>query len=155
MGETRNVEGYKFAFKQRVRYQHVDVQGIVYHARYIDFLEGGRMEYFRNIGITSKNMIEKGYDFVNVEIHCYYKKPAHLDEVILINTKLSWIRNSSFCFEYVLQEQKSGNILVTANSLHVMVDSHTYRPRRIPDQYRELFRQFEGDTLTEYGLNAL
>lgn len=143
------LDGFKFAVEQRIRYQHVDVQGVVYHVRYIDFLEAGRMEYLRNLGITSKIMNENGYDFVNVEVHCHFRKPAHLDDVILINTRLAWMRNASFGFEYAIEQEETGDILVTANTTHVMVQVHTFRPVRIPDEYRRLFKEFEGERLKE------
>lgn len=143
------LQPFKFRVEQRIRYQHVDIQGVVYHVRYIDFLEVGRMEYLRNLGITIRNMNQKGYDFVNIEVHCYFKKPAYLDDMIIINTRLAWMRKSSFGFEYVLEREENGEILVTANTTHVMVHVHTFEPVRIPEEYRILFRHFEEGRLEE------
>lgn len=144
---------FKFASKERVRYQHIDMQGVVYNSRYVDFLESGRMEYFRNLGITSKNMITKGYDFLNVRLYCNFVNPACLDEVILIYTRLAWIRNSSFGFYYVLKEKEENTILTTASTAHVMVNSSNFQPIRIPNEYRVVFKKFEGNDLKEYGPN--
>lgn len=144
------MERFKFAVEERVRYQHVDIQGIVYYARYVEWLEIGRMEYLRHLGITSKSMNEKGYDFVNVEVHCQFKKPAHLDEVILICTRLAWIKNSSFGFDYLFQEKETKRVLVTANTTHVMVNVNTFKPIRVPQEYRTLFQEFEGNLLNYY-----
>lgn len=141
------MEGYKFAAKERVRYQHIDVQGIVFHPRYVEFLAQARVEYLRNLDITIRSLTDKGYDLVTREVNCYFKKPAHLDEMILINTRVAWIRNTSFGFEYVLQEEKTGDILVTASSGHNMVCLGALKPVRIPDEYREIILELEGPQL--------
>ena len=44
-------DDFKFHCTVRVRWSEGDPQGIVYNARYFDYIEVAQVEYFRNLGI--------------------------------------------------------------------------------------------------------
>ena len=54
----------EFIVPVRVYYEDVDVAGIVYYANYLRYLERGRSEWIRDIGIDQSYLIEKEFDNV-------------------------------------------------------------------------------------------
>ena len=50
---------------QRVYYEDTDFSGVVYHARYLHFLERGRTDYLRLLGVAQREL--EGVDVENVE----------------------------------------------------------------------------------------
>jgi acyl-CoA thioesterase FadM len=57
-----------------------------------------------------------------------------------------FVKNSSFGFEHVIRHE-NGTILAVASSVLVHLNPATHRPERIPDSYRSLIREFEGDNV--------
>ena len=66
----------------RVRYGETDQMGVVYHGNYALYLEMGRIEWLRKLGISYKTMEENGIMLPVVSLHINYKKSAGYDDVI-------------------------------------------------------------------------
>ena len=52
---------FKFHASLRVRWMECDAQGIVYNGSYMDYLEVGQAEYYRNLGFSIYKIAERGY----------------------------------------------------------------------------------------------
>lgn len=142
------VEGYGTFHHQlhsRVRSYDVDRQSIVHNAVYLYWLEAARIEYFRDIGvpIDRQSFVTK-HRFVVVRTEIDYHTAAQFDDQYVVFTRIPWIRNSSFGFEHVIRHE-NGTVLAVARGVLVHLNPATHRPERIPDAYRQLIRDFEGD----------
>ena len=77
-------------FPLRVYYEDTDAGGIVYYANYLKFAERGRTEFLRTLGIEQQRVrAETGLMFVMHEGEIKYKKPARLDDILVVETVLS------------------------------------------------------------------
>jgi len=73
----------------RVYYQDTDAGGIVYHANYLGFAERARAEALRAMGIPHAEMVRQhGVMFVVRRINLDYQRPARLDDLIEIETRI-------------------------------------------------------------------
>ena len=115
----------------QVRYGETDQMGIVYHGNYAQYLEIGRIEWLRNLGISYKQMEKDGIMLPVVELHLNYKKSACYDDVIQVTTQLKKIPTAKIEFEYKI-ENESGEILTTAETTLVFIDMKTNKPMRCP-----------------------
>jgi acyl-CoA thioester hydrolase len=80
----------------RVYYQDTDAGGIVYHANYLAFAERARAEMMRALGAPHAQMVaEFGVMFVVRRINLHYQRPARLDEVIRIESRLLSVAGAS------------------------------------------------------------
>ncbi len=123
--------------KVRVRYAETDRMGVVYYANYLVWFEIGRVETFRQLGFSYKEMEEADDSFVVVaESHCRYLRPAHYDDVILIRTRVGESRSRTLRFHYELVKEATGELLATGETLHVICDSRG-RPKALPAKYRK------------------
>ncbi len=138
---------YKHQLHSRVRSYDVDRQSIVHNAIYLYWLEAARIEYFRDIGVpVDRQSFVTKHRFVVVKTEIEYKMAAQFDDQYTVFTRVKWVHNSSFQFEHVIQ-RADGTILATATSVLVYLNPANHKPERIPDSYRTLIREFEGDAV--------
>jgi acyl-CoA thioester hydrolase len=79
-----------------VYYQDTDAGGIVYHANYLAFAERARAEALRALGAPHVQMVtEFGVMFVVRRVNLHYQRPARLDEVIRIETRIVEVKGAS------------------------------------------------------------
>ncbi|WP_396600721.1 acyl-CoA thioesterase [Algibacter sp. R77976] len=121
----------------RVRYGETDQMGVVYHGNYALYLEMGRIEWLRKLGVSYKSMEENGIMLPVVSLNINYKKPAGYDEVINVKTQLKKWPTAKIEFEYEITNQ-NGEILTTASTILVFVDMKTGRPTKAPNYILDL-----------------
>ena len=128
-----------FDYTLRTRYAETDQMGVVYYGNYPQYLELGRVEWLRAIGLTYKEMEAEGIMMPVVSLQIQYKKPALYDELITIRTKLKDLPSTKIEFNYEILNEK-GELLSTANTILVFVDAKTFRPVRCPEKVLDLIR---------------
>lgn len=133
----------------RVRSYDVDRQGIVHNAVYLYWLEAARIEYFRDIGvpIDRQSFVTK-HRFVVATTQIEYLTAAQFDDAYTVFTRVSFVKNSSFGFEHVIQREDGATIAI-AKSVLVHLNPATHKSERIPDSYRTLIREFEGSDVAD------
>src|SRR5579872_7386099 len=91
-------------FALRVYIEDTDIGGVVYHSRYLGFLERARSDMLRSVGIEQRAAIEKGQGVYAVaELHIKYVKPAKLDDDLVIATNLVLVRAASCQIRQVIR----------------------------------------------------
>lgn len=118
--------------KLRVRYAETDQMGIVYHGNYAQYLEQGRTEWLRELGLSYKWMEENSVQLPVVSLQIDYKLPARYDDVICITTTLKKIPTVRICFEYQIHNQNDV-LLVTASTDLVFINSDTKKLMKAPE----------------------
>ena len=121
----------------RVRYGETDQMGVVYHGNYALYLEMGRIEWLRKLGVSYKSMEENGIMLPVVSMSINYKKSAGYDDVINVKTQLKNKPTAKIEFEYEITD-KDGEILTIANTTLVFIDMKTNRPVRAPQYILDL-----------------
>ncbi len=141
---------YKHKYQLRVRNFEVDSQGIVHNAIYLEYCEIGRVEYVRELGF---HLLPSGVFDNNLKINVkqneiIYEAPAKLDDEVDVYTRISSIKNSSFCFEHLLVNSQTGLLYCTQKSVQVNLNPQTGRPERLPDGIRKIIVSFEGENVS-------
>ena len=115
----------------RVRYGETDQMGIVYHGNYAQYLEMGRIEWLRSLGISYKKMEEDGIMLPVISLSLNFKRSAHYDDLINVKTQLKKMPTAKIEFDYEITNEK-GEILTTANTVLAFIDMKTNKPIRAP-----------------------
>ncbi|MFH4968785.1 thioesterase family protein [Gaetbulibacter sp. M240] len=115
----------------RVRYGETDQMGVVYHGNYALYLEMGRIEWLRKLGVSYKKMEESGIMLPVISLNINYKKSAGYDDVINVRTELRKIPSVKIEFDYEITNT-SGEILTTASTTLAFLDMKTKRPVKAP-----------------------
>jgi len=117
--------------KVRTRYSEVDRMGYVYYGNYATYFEVGRVEAMRVLGISYSELEAQGIMMPVIKFEIDYKKPAFYDEELTITTRVRKVPRSRIQFEYETHNSK-GELLNTAMTELVFVDSKTMKPQRAP-----------------------
>ncbi|MEI4472555.1 tol-pal system-associated acyl-CoA thioesterase [Frigidibacter sp. MR17.24] len=73
----------------RVYYEDTDLAGIVYYANYLKFIERGRSEWVRELGLDQRRMKEEDHlVFAVRRVEADYLRPARFDDELVVETRL-------------------------------------------------------------------
>src|SRR5688572_26840164 len=117
--------------RRRVDYSEVDQMGVVYHARYLVWLDVARTELLRMTGTSYRELEERGLFLVVAEVAMRYRQPARYDDPIRVRT---WIRERAsrrVSFGYAVEHDDSGLLLATATTALMVLD-HNFDFARLP-----------------------
>ena len=117
--------------KIRVRYGETDQMGIVYHGNYAQYLEIGRIEWLRSLGISYKKMEEQGVMLPVISLSLNYKKSARYDDVICVKTRLSKMPTATIEFDFEIINEDA-QIITFAKVVLAFINMKTNRPTRCP-----------------------
>ena len=116
----------------RIRYAETDQMGVVYHGNYAQFLEMGRVEWLRNLGVSYKSMEETGVMLPVVSLQIFYKKSATYDQVLEVKTTLAKMPSVRIAFDYEITDEQR-EIVATAHTVLAFINMKTGRPMKCPD----------------------
>nr|WP_286198659.1 tol-pal system-associated acyl-CoA thioesterase [Mesorhizobium sp. BR1-1-16] len=124
----------------RIYFEDTDFSGVVYHASYVRFLERGRTEYVRLLGVhhAALDAGETGESlaFAVHRLEIEFRRPARIDDVVEVVTRPKEIRGARIILSQ--QVMRDGERLVDATVTVVLVN-RAGRPCRIPDALAERF----------------
>lgn len=92
--------GRRHVLPVRVYFEDTDAGGIAYHASFIRWCERGRTDFLRLLGTDARRLID-GSDslepaaFVVRRMGCEFLRPARMDEVVLVETRVKELGGAS------------------------------------------------------------
>ena len=131
---------HKFEISFRIRYSETDQMGVVYHGNYPQFLELGRVEWLRSLGISYRSMEENGIMLPVISLQINYRKSAVYDDLITVVTKLKKSPSVKIEFDYEIFNE-NGDLLVEANTVLAFLDIQTKKPIKCPEYLLKKLKQ--------------
>ena len=122
-------------YEYQIIFGDTDQMGVVYYANYLRFFEGARASYWRALGRSYKDLEDAQVAMPVVEAHCNYKRPAHYEDVIWVDTEVTDVRAASLRFVY--QVWRGDELLAEGYTRHAVIGPGG-KPRALPDFMREL-----------------
>jgi acyl-CoA thioester hydrolase len=118
---------------QRVYFEDTDFSGRVYHARYLHFMERGRSDFLRLLGIRHNGLAAEGCAFAVRHMTIDFLKPASIDDVVMVRTSTEHVGGARI----VLRQEiaRDDDILASALVTVALVDARG-RAGRLPDRVR-------------------
>ena len=135
MSNARDVRGDGVhVFVVRVYFEDTDATGIVYNANYLKFAERARAEMLREFGLEHSRMIgEEGRTFAVRRCVAEFTKPARLDDLLEVNTRLMAVSGASFD---LTQDVKRQGVTLVALRFGLVCMTVSGRATRIPPTLR-------------------
>ena len=121
----------------RVNYSETDQMGVVYHSRYLVWLDIARTEHLRRTGMSYADLERRGLRLAVGELRIRYRQPARYDDRVRVRC---WVRENlarRICFGYAVDRAEDGALLVTAET-SMMVLGPEFQWARLPGDVREL-----------------
>ncbi|MHB2165532.1 tol-pal system-associated acyl-CoA thioesterase [Alsobacter sp. R-9] len=123
----------------RVYYEDTDFSGVVYHASYLRYLERGRTEFIRSLGIDQAAVFrDTGFSFVVRRMAIDWLKPARMDDVVTVATAPLALKGASM--QLAQRVLRADEVLVAAEVLVAGVAAG--RAARLPPGLRERLEAF-------------
>ncbi len=127
----------------RVRYVECDPMGYLHHSNYLPYFEMGRTELLRQMGVTYRDLEDRGFIFVVARITVNFKRPIRYDDELELVTRIQRQTRARIDHAYELYNRQSRLLLTTAESTIACVNRKG-EPTAIPEDLvasREAFNQ--------------
>lgn len=117
----------------RVHYALTDQMGVVYHGRYAEFFEIGRVESLRQLGISYKDIEQLGIIMPVTEMTLRFLRPAVYDDLLTVVTRLKEMpHNHKIVFHSEIFNEKE-ELLTTAAVTLYFIDLKSMKKTDMPD----------------------
>ncbi|AZA50798.1 acyl-CoA thioesterase [Chryseobacterium carnipullorum] len=124
----------------RVRYGETDPMKYVYYGNYAEYLEIGRVELFRNIGMSYDEIENQGIWLPVSEYKIKYIRPALYDQKLEIHTYVKKIPGVRIEFDYEIYNEK-GEKITEASTTLFFLDAKTNKIIKCPDFLMKLIEE--------------
>ncbi len=125
-----------FILPLRVYYEDTDTAGIVYYANYLRYLERGRTEWLRALGVEQLRLAEEtGIVFAVRSLNIEYLKPARLDDRLAVLTELTLAGRAQVMLKQWIE--RGGETLVEATVRVACLDAKKMKPAALPAVIRK------------------
>jgi thioesterase-3 len=121
-----------------VRSTEIDVNGHVNNAKYLEYLEWAREEWYEQAGLTYETFGAMGVQTVTVNININYKKECRHGDNLRITCAPQQAGRSSFVLKQEIYNQRD-EICADAMVTSVTMDSQIRKSREMPEELRRLF----------------
>jgi acyl-CoA thioester hydrolase len=118
--------------RRRVDYSETDQQAVVYHARYLVWLDVARTEHLRVTGMSYRELEAAGFRLMVSELSIRYRQPARYDDAVRVRTWVRTVESRRVGFGYAVEHDDTGTLLATA-ATGLFVVNAALRLARFPD----------------------
>lgn len=115
----------------RVRYADTDQMGYVYYGKYAEYLEVGRVETLRALGVVYAQLEAAGIWLPVQNLQITYKIPARYDDELRVKVSIPDMPAARILFRYVIHNAQNQEVC-TAETTLFFLDANTRKPMRIP-----------------------
>jgi acyl-CoA thioester hydrolase len=133
--------GFALAVPIEVRFKDVDAMGHVNNAVYFTYFENARIAYWKALGL-SRPRGEVAYVLARAE--CDFRSQTTLEDDLVCLVRVGAFGRTSFTFEYLLRDRRSGRAVAEGRTVQVVYDYAARQPRPLDDDLKEAIRRFEG-----------
>ena len=120
----------------RVRYKDTDTMSVVYYGNYLTYFEVGRVEYLRQNGLPM-SLVNTRIHMPVVEAFVKYVKPAKLDDLLEVSSRVSLRKRASFTFSYEIRNEAK-ELVATGFTRHACWDPATAKMIALPEWLKEI-----------------
>jgi acyl-CoA thioester hydrolase len=126
-----------FIHRLRVRYSECDLQGVLFNANYLAYIDHTITELWRAAYGGYTVMLDRGVDIVVAEVNMRFLGSARFDEEVIIEATVTHIGTTSVTTAFRFRRARTGEPLLEAEIRHVFIDPPTVAKTPMPDWARD------------------
>jgi acyl-CoA thioester hydrolase len=127
-----------FELPIRVYIEDTDAGGIVFHAKYLHYMERARTEWVRSCGVGLRAGLADNISYVVQRLDIHYAVAAKLDDELLVTAEPVAFGRVWMDFRQRVMRATDRKLLSDSNVRVACVALDTGRPRRLPENMQEL-----------------
>ncbi len=139
---------HPFRYYLRVRYGECDAQKVVFNARYAEYVDLAMSEFLRAAGLWERMFHD--YDFQLVKQTVEWKGPARFDDVLELSVVPKHTGNTSFSLTTEFRIAGAHHVIVTAETVYVLVDAKTLTKTPLTDSFRASLQAGAKDSVIDH-----
>ncbi|EON92793.1 4-hydroxybenzoyl-CoA thioesterase [Marinobacter lipolyticus SM19] len=144
---TEALHSGQFRLPVRVYIEDTDAGGIVFHAKYLHYMERARTEWVRTCGVGLRAGLSDNISYVVQRLNIHYAVPAKLDDQLLVTAEPIGFGRVWMDFRQRVLKAGDETLLASADVRVACVALDSGRPRRLPDNMRELLESVHENQL--------
>jgi YbgC/YbaW family acyl-CoA thioester hydrolase len=121
-----------------VRSTEIDINGHVNNAKFVEYLEWGREEWYERNGFPHERLLQLGAITVAVNLNLNYRKECRQGEALRVTTRAERRGRTSFVVSQRIVNA-SGQTVADAAITIVTIDPITRKSRPLPEPFALLF----------------
>jgi len=126
-----------------VRYGDLDPQGHVNNAKFLSYMEQGRVFYLKQLKLwEGSSFLNTGIILADVQIT--FRKAIQFGDPVRVGVCIARIGNKSMTSEYRIEDGRDASEFASGSSVLVAYDYQNKRTVSIPEAWRKVIQQFEG-----------
>lgn len=126
----------------RVYIEDTDAGGIVYYVNYLKFMERARTEFMRQFDYRHYALAEQDFQFVVQSCSIQYRKPAQVDDLLVVEAELVKLGRASLNFKQSVLRQ--GELLCEADVRVGCICNSSMRPASMPGELYDTLKRETG-----------
>jgi 4-hydroxybenzoyl-CoA thioesterase len=128
----------RFELPIRVYIEDTDAGGIVFHAKYLHYMERARTEWVRSCGVGLRAGLTDNISYVVQRLTIHYAVPAKLDDELLVTAEPVAFGRVWMDFRQRVMRAEDRKLLSDSDVRVACVALDSGRPRRLPTNMQEL-----------------
>lgn len=105
-----------------IRFNEVDMMGVVWHGSYVTFLEDAREAFGAKYGLSYTKYIVENIFAPIVDLKISYKKPLHYGMRPVVKITYLPTDAAKIIFDYEILNPEDNSVFLTATSVQVFMD---------------------------------
>jgi acyl-CoA thioester hydrolase len=138
-----------FRYYLRVRYIECDAQKVVFNSRYSEYVDVGINEFLRAAGVLG-DFVTGPLDFQLVKQTVEWKSPARFDQVLELRIEATRLGTTSFTIGTEFRVAGEERVIVTVETIYVLVDGKTLTKLPLPDEIRVALQEGAAGRVTDH-----
>ena len=131
----------KLAYDLEIYPFQIDFARHVSNIVYIEWMEIGRLQLLKAMGMPIDQIAAEGFHPVLVETQISYKQPFHLGEAVHGHLWVSELAKASIWLEFTFSDER-GQLRAAGRQRGLFVDSATGRPKRLTAEQAAILERF-------------
>ncbi len=139
----------KAAALRTVRFQEVDLMGVVWHGRYAEYFEDGRCAVGRAYGLDYRDFYREGVKAPVVNFEIEYGHSLLPGDTFRIEASLHWSEAVRLNHSYLITRENDGLVMARGNTVQLLLDSQNNLLLVWPEYFQQLREKWRRGELSQ------
>lgn len=126
-------------FRIVVRSTEIDINGHVNNAKYVEYLEWGREDFYEAVHLPYEALYRLGAVTVTVHLDLNYRREAKQGDMLTVITRPGTVGRTSFSLQQTVVRETDDTLIADAAVTLVTMDPIARRSVPVPQALRQYF----------------
>ena len=136
-----NVSKYPHSIKRQVFLYETDAFGHTNNVTFFQYMESARFELMKELRLFDPANIFS-CNFILAHAECDYRQISRYNDTLVIYSRVSKIRTSSFTIENLIVNEKTGNVVATGKVVLVSFNHKRNRTTPLSQKVKKVLKSY-------------